>query len=89
MESILLTKGYNNGTYDAVSHDNSEHTKGPSIHGSIFKLIRLVLYREEKRVRKILRTTFLNSATIHFLLVDFSLHEKTAYYKHQTENVKW
>lgn len=41
--SLLLTKRYNNRTYDAVSQNDSEHTKGPAIHGSIFKLIGLVL----------------------------------------------
>lgn len=54
MNSMLLTKRYNNGTYNAVSHNHSEHTKGPSIHGSILKLICLVLQREEKCVTEIL-----------------------------------
>lgn len=89
---MLLTKRYNNGTYDAVSHDYSEHTQGPSIHGSIFKLICLVLYREEKCLRKILRTTFNTTLLLFifyfYLLADFSLNERTAYYK-PTEHAKW
>ena len=39
----LLTEGSDDGADDAVGHDDGEHTQGPAVHGSVLKLISLVL----------------------------------------------
>lgn len=40
-----LTEGRNHGTDDAVGHDDGEDTQRPAVHGSVFKLVGLVLKR--------------------------------------------
>lgn len=40
-----LTEGRDHGTDDAVGHDDGEDAQRPAVHGSVLKLVGLVLKR--------------------------------------------